>query len=889
MRPDSLPRFVPGFLLAAALMAFGAAVSAGAAPAEDIFRLQNGLTVLVREDHRFPLASVRLYVKAGSAWENPDEAGISHLLEHMVFKGSKTRPEGVDKELESAGGYLNASTSYDQTIYLTDLPAARWKTAMEAVRDLAFDPLLRQADLDAEREVVLAEMKQRGDNPYTKLFHATFAQALKGTPYERPVIGFEQTLRAATPDSIRAYIQRRYDPRDMLLVVAGDVGAADVLAEAESLFGGYTNRNVARAAEKYEPGMLARGLQVDVRKGPWNKAYVSVVFPLPGAGAARLPAADVLARMLGGDETSLLTRALRLDRPIVDDVRASAMSLERAGLFMVMAQLDADKLDTFVRDLAGILSGLKAADFSDAEMERAKLNLEDGFLRAQETVSGIADVFGDLAFSDPSDPDGAQYLTSIRDVNREQVQAVLDDWLRKDAMSVVVLAPEKSGISAASVTRAVGEAWPAAAPAGQGAGTSRAAGAGDAAGAGGHEVPEIVDLGQGRTLILLPDRTLPYVSATLLFPGGDLFVDKDREGLASMTADVLTSGTVDKTHAELSARLSDRAAGLGASASTLSFSLSLDTPARYAGELFELLRDVLTRPAFRQEDVDRVRREHLAAIASQEEELMGVVSRNLRSFLFPGGTYSLRVGGTPDSLNRLTRDDLLAFWRRQAAQPWVLSVAGDFDRGFIMDFVKSLPRPSDERAESAAPAWADTRELSLTLPGRAQAACLMLFPTVPRSSPDSVALRLLASCLDGFGGLLFQELREKRSLGYSVSPINWASEDAGFLAFLVIASPDNLPEARQAFEGIARQLRDDLLPEATLDRAKAMLEAGYYRSLQRRAERADTAAANVLRGRPLDFARQRLEELKKLTPRDLRAVARAYLRPDRAYIIQVTP
>ena len=122
-----------------------------------IFHLKNGLTIAVKEDSRFPLASVRLYVNAGSAWEQPGEAGISHLLEHMVFKGSKTGPKGVDKRVENAGGYLNASTSFDETIYLTDLPAAQWKTALRAVRDLAFDPLLRQADLDAEREVVLAE------------------------------------------------------------------------------------------------------------------------------------------------------------------------------------------------------------------------------------------------------------------------------------------------------------------------------------------------------------------------------------------------------------------------------------------------------------------------------------------------------------------------------------------------------------------------------------------------------------------------------------------------------------------------------------------------------------------------------------------------------------
>ncbi|HIV65333.1 MAG TPA: insulinase family protein, partial [Candidatus Mailhella excrementigallinarum] len=171
-----------------------------------IFHLKNGLTIAVKEDSRFPLASVRLYVNAGSAWEQPGEAGISHLLEHMVFKGSKTGPKGVDKRVENAGGYLNASTSFDETIYLTDLPAAQWKTALRAVRDLAFDPLLRQADLDAEREVVLAEKKQRGDSPWTRLFHESFGLALKGTPYERPVIGYEDTLRAATPASMRAYI-----------------------------------------------------------------------------------------------------------------------------------------------------------------------------------------------------------------------------------------------------------------------------------------------------------------------------------------------------------------------------------------------------------------------------------------------------------------------------------------------------------------------------------------------------------------------------------------------------------------------------------------------------------------------------------------------------------
>ena len=162
-------KFCAGVALAVCL-AFGGTGAAQAVSDVQTFRLENGLTVLIKEDRRFPLVSVRLFVKAGSAWEKPEEAGMSHLLEHMVFKGSKTSGPGVDKRVENAGGSMNAYTSYDMTTYLTDLPAAKWKDAMTAVRDLAFDPLLRQADLDAEREVVIAEKKQRGDNPMTKLF-----------------------------------------------------------------------------------------------------------------------------------------------------------------------------------------------------------------------------------------------------------------------------------------------------------------------------------------------------------------------------------------------------------------------------------------------------------------------------------------------------------------------------------------------------------------------------------------------------------------------------------------------------------------------------------------------------------------------------------------------
>lgn len=880
-----LLKFCAGMALAIC-MALGGTGAAQAVSDIQTFRLENGLTVLVKEDSRFPLVSVRLFVKAGSAWENPEEAGMSHLLEHMVFKGSKTSGAGVDKRVENAGGSMNAYTSYDMTTYLTDLPSAKWKDAMTAVRDLAFDPLLRQEDLDAEREVVIAEKKQRGDSPMTKLFQTALAHTLKGTPYETPVIGNEKALRGVTPDMMRDYIRRRYDPRDMVLSVAGDVKASEVLAEARELFGGYQNHNVLAVEPSIDPASLAQCLVVDVEAGPWDKALVSLSFPLPGMKDELLPAADVLAHLLAGDDTALLPVKFRLDHPVVDSISASAMSFERAGAFLVMAQLDAEKTATFLEDLGRTLASLKASDFTDEQIARARLNLEDSYLRGLENIADIAETMGSEYFYDPSSVGGERYLTAVRGVNREQIQQVIDRWIRPDALTVAALVPEgENGGAAAldneSARAAMLRGWPE---------TGRAAEpTKDHDDAGTSLKSEVIGLGEGRTLVLLPDRSLPYVSATLSFSGGELLASDDEEGLASLTASSLTTGTAARSLKNINVYLSDRASGLSAGSGMRSFSIQMDAPAKFAPEVFALMKEVIETPAFREEDVDRSKREQIASIVSGEQSAMGLLGRNLRHFLFETGSYAHRSEGDPAVVAKYGRGDVEAFWNRQKVRPWVLSVAGDFNRAQVEAFARSLPAPSEKALESEPPRWNEEHSWSMTLPGRNQAVYLMLFPTAGSDSSDRAALRLLSECLNGFTGKLYQELREKQSLGYSVFPVDWAARDTGFLAFGIIASPENLDKAKASFEAIVRDLHENLLPEETLERAKAVAEADFYRARQSRAMRAGEGASNILNGYDLDYGRQRLEDMKGVDAETLRETARRYLDLNRAYDLRVTP
>ena len=272
-------------------------------------RLPNGLTVLVKKDDRFPLVSLRLYVHAGSAYERAGEEGISHVLEHMVFKGTEKRPKGmVAADVEKTGGYLNAATSFDYTVYITDMTRDHWKTGLDVLKDQAFNPTLDPQELESEKDVVLAELKRGEDNPGQRLFRMTQEAVLKDTPYYHPIIGYERTVRNFSSEAIRDYISRLYQPQSMLLVACGDVDPEEFLAESSRLFGDLGNKHIVRPPVS-ETGIFSpKGFTATVEEGPWNKVHFSLAFPVPGIKDMRSSQLDVLAQILGGDATSRFYR-----------------------------------------------------------------------------------------------------------------------------------------------------------------------------------------------------------------------------------------------------------------------------------------------------------------------------------------------------------------------------------------------------------------------------------------------------------------------------------------------------------------------------------------------------------------------------------------------------
>lgn len=844
-----------------------------------LVRLKNGLTVYIIRDSRFPLVCTRLFVGTGSANETAEQAGISHVLEHMVFKGTEKRPKGqVARDVESLGGYLNAATSFDKTWFITDMPAKHWKTGMDVVKDMAFHPSLDPAELEAEKDVIVSELKGGDDTPTRRLFEDLQVAGLAHTVYGRPIIGFEKTIRAVTADDLRAYIRTWYQPQNMMLLVAGDIDPKAVLAHAEELFGDLKNDTILPEPAPVQLEGAAGGPRVEVTYGPWNKVYLGIALPAPALGDQRSIDLDVLAYALGGDGTSQFYRKYRYEKQLVDSISVGNMSLNRAGLFYMVAQLDADKVEPFWQEFTRDLATLDAGKITPDVIERARFNYEDGMDRASETLDGLTSWKATVQFELGGPQGEANVRHALAAVDSARLRQAQDLWLRPDQVRVRVLAPEKAKLP--DLDAILQRNWPAPAVERQ-----KAAAAAEKVGK-----REIVDLGQGRTVILQPDRTIPYVSLEILRPGGNALLKPADQGLAQLTAATLTDGCGTRDLDAMERFVAERAASLSASAGVQSFTVSLTGPARFNADYFALLGDLLHKPTFAEKDVRRQADTLKAALVRRQDNPMSFMGSKINGFLFPGGQpYGFDGLGTAENQDRFGPGDVQAFWKQQNAQPWILSVAGDFDREKVLAFARSLPVPTAPAVDVPQPTWGADKRLPLSLPGRQQAHLLLAFHAVPLDHPDAPALMLLESVLSGQSGLLFNKLRDEQGLGYTVTAFYRSLPEAGFMAFYIGTTPRNLDVARQGFSGIIKDIKTDLLPAELLAKGLNRMEGSYYRGRQSLGARADEAASERLLGQPQDFQKRLLEKAAKVTPEQLREVARKYLLVDKMYEVTLLP
>jgi len=843
-----------------------------------LWQLENGMQVLIQQDRRFPLAIMRMYIRAGSALEQERESGLTHLLEHMAFRSGQNGC-GAASEIEALGGRVNAATGFDHTAYMLDLPARAWKSGLQTLGRLCFGMDWDENDLATEKEVVLAELERKKDDPGAVLFEQIQSRIWSGSAYARPIVGNRETIGDIGPGDVREYVERLYQPQAMLLVVCGNVDEEEVLREAQRLFGGYVNNRPLAASAESAVFSGDNGPEVNVVPTPWNKVYAGIGFPAPGLGSVEAPALEVLGYMLGGDHSSRLSRRFKYEEGLVDEIAASPILLQHTGMMLVQAYLDPEQVDAFVSRCFDELTRLEPEQFGGEEMDRAVLNIEDALFQSKETLSGLASKLGYFQFFEGGLEGERRYIHALRHMRREDLREPIRDYLAPENASVNLLV----GSDRAEEFQGLGDGL-------AGGGECRRSSACSARQGETGEM-QVKDLGNGCKLVLIPDTTLPYQAVDITWPGGDLLLEEGEQGLAALTAGGLLRGTGTRSYARIREMLSNRAASLDAAAGRDQLSLNAKFPNRYQEEMLDLIREMILDPAFSEEETARAVAEQKAQLTERTDHPMGLLAREVFPFLFREHPYAYYHLGRPEALEGFGPHALRGFWERQMRQPFVLTVCGDMDTEVVEERARSLARMAREPQGVAPgePAWNPDREMHLSLDGRSQAHILIVFPVPGLGSEVYPQLALWKKILAGQDGILFRELRDRQGLGYAVNPLLWTVPGSGFLGFYLGTYPDKVDSALESFRAIVDDLGENGVSPQEMDRAKNIYQADYYRGLQPLMARSGEASELLAYGLPLDFQQSTAERVAHLSQEELKEVAARYLRWDRAYSVLLQP
>ncbi len=403
-------------------------------------RLDNGVTVILKDHQAADVAAVQLWMRVGARNETDAESGFSHFIEHLLFKGTPTRGPGViDRTISGLGGEINAATSHDFTYYHIVLPARHLDTALDVAADAAMHASFDPGELERERLVVLEEIRRSQDSPGSYLFRFLARHHFAGHPYGRPVLGTPESIRAADRQAIVAYYRRHYVPRSAVLVVVGNADRTRALARIRAAFGAW-EAGPAPAAAGQAPPELGSVRRVEEPR-PLQQAYLGVSWRGPTVPQADVYAVDLLTSILGRGRASRLNQTLKESRGLVSSIGASFYPQRDAGTITVTARTTAAQRHAVEAALLEEIERLRTSLVSEAEHARALTAVEAGYAFGHETAEGLAYAYG-LAESVWTLDFELTYLEEVRKVTREQIREAARRYLPPDRFTMAALAPK---------------------------------------------------------------------------------------------------------------------------------------------------------------------------------------------------------------------------------------------------------------------------------------------------------------------------------------------------------------------------------------------------------------------------------------------------------------
>lgn len=834
-----------------------------------MYKLNNGQTVVIQEVKSNPIVIIDTWVKTGSIDETDENNGVAHFLEHLFFKGTQNHEPGdFDKILETKGAITNAATSKDFTHYYVTIPSKDFDLAMGLHADMMMNPLIPRNEMEKERKVVLEEINKDLTSPNKILYENLVSMLYKNHPYKRKVIGRSDVIETITRDQVLNFYNSHYSPSNMVTVVIGDVDANHALEKIKQEFNNETSKAIKNVYAK-EPPLTKQEKKVEYL--PTESGYMIIGYRGVSIDDKDSYALDVLSTVLGEGRSSVLNQVLKEKKRLAFSVDAGNSTMRDDGMFYVSANFEPEKCKAVQDAIFAEIKKIQEKGITDEQLNLAKNIIERNTYYARESITNIATEIGytvaltdDMKFYD-------NYLDNIKSVTAASVKKAAEKYLDIDKSAISIVLPESmKNIPVANIKKTDGTAQLVS----ENTNTQK------------------YELSDGATLLYTPNSTNDIIAISIAAKGGQL-LDKI-PGTAKMTAATMLKGTKNYTSSELSQTLEDNGIKISPATSADTFSVTVLTTKDEYDKTLELLNEVINNATFEDVEIEKVKSDKLNAIKSEKDVPIRQAIEEYRNLIYKDTPYSISSKVLEQNIQNIKRKDIVDYYNTIFnPKNLVISINGNIDKDKTVKELNNIF--SQKSSQCFNYADYENKITKVTAPRTTvqhmpttETAWILLGWQVNGvlNEKDFATLQVIDSILGtGMSSRLFKDLREQEGLAYQLGSGYSPNILRGSFMLYIGTNPATLEKSKAGlFEEIER-LKTEYVADQELKDAKEKLLGNYILSQETNLDKASTTGWYEASTRGYEFGDRYEDLINSVKDTDIIEVANKYFTDN--YILSV--
>lgn len=826
-----------------------------------VYKLENGQAVIIQQVKNNPIVIIDTWIKTGSINENDKNNGVSHFLEHLFFKGSKSHPPGeTDKILESKGAITNAATSKDFTHYYVTIPSNYFDLAIDLHADMLMNPLIPRKELEKERKVVLEEIAKDANNPSNKVYDNLTDMLYITHPYKRKVLGTEEIISKITREEILDYYNTHYGPQNMITIIIGDVDPQHALNKVKESFSQTEPRRIVKNINKPEKPLSTKLIKVDYE--PAQSGYMLIGYRGVNVCSDNTYALDILATILGDGRSSRLYQQVKEQKQLAYSISANNSSFKEDGLFVVSANFVPDKLDKLQKAIFDEICNIQQNGVTEEELNRAKSMIERDTYYSRESISNIASEMGytNVLTENPKYYD--EYLNNIKKVTASEVKRVANLYLNENSCAISVVLPKEKNEEQVTAKPKT------------------------------EHLPKLIKeasnvkkyaLDNGATMLVEENKLNDIIAISIYAKGGN-FLEKI-PGTGSMVADVMVKGTKNYSSVELAQILEEKGIKIKPGASADDFSIEVLTTKDQLDKTLELLDEVVNKASFDDFEIEKTKSAKLNAIKKSMDSPMNVALDEYKALIYGESVYSTNTQKIKNALPKIQRDDILEYYNTIfAPQNLVISVNGNVEANYLANkfgniFSQKPGAVFDYNAyNSKIPSLTAPKSSVKEISDLQTAWLLMGWQTTGlQNQKDYITLEVIDSILGGgMSSRLFKNLRDQEGLAYQLGSSFSPNILRGTFTIFIGTNPKTLDLSKSKIMAEISRLKTQFVSDKELQEAKDKIIGQYILSLETNMDKASAIGGYEVSQRGFEFKDKYASLINSVTASDIVDVANKY-------------